>query len=157
MNDMQHTLRAPVPLDQCSVAHALALIGDHWTLLILREAFYGVSRFEAIQADLAIPRSVLSQRLRALVEHDIMQRTAYRTDGQRTRFAYELTEKGRALLPVLIALMEWGDQHAPVKETPALSIAHAGCGAHVSTQLVCTNGHRITNVQELIGKVDIAK
>jgi hypothetical protein len=86
-----------------------------------------------------------------------MQRTPYREAGQRTRFAYALTGKGRALLPVLIALMEWGDQYAPVKETPALRIAHAGCGAHVSTQLVCTNGHRITDVQELIGHVDVAE
>ena len=156
MNTTNHAIRAPVPLAQCSVARTLALIGDHWTLLILREAFYGVSRFEAIQADLAIPRSILSQRLRTLVKHEIIQRTSYRLAGQRTRFAYELTGKGRALLPVLIGLMEWGDKYVPFKETPALLVAHAECGAYVSTQLICANGHRVTDLQELIAKVDVA-
>lgn len=157
MNTTEDTQRAPVPLDQCSVARALELIGNHWTLLILREAFYGVSRFEAMQADLAIPRSVLSQRLHALVEHDVMQRTVYRVAGQRARFAYELTAKGQALLPVLIALMEWGDQFAPAKATPALTISHVECGARVHAQLVCTSGHHITQVQELVGEVDVAE
>ena len=155
MNTTDDMRRAPVPLDQCSVARTLALIGDHWTLLILREAFYGVSRFEAMHADLAVPRSILSQRLRALVEHGIMQRTPYRVTGQRKRFAYELTVKGQALLPVLIALMEWGDQFALVKETPALVLSHTECGAHASVQIVCANGHRISQVHELTGKIDL--
>lgn len=154
MNDTDQIVRAPVPLDRCSVAQTLALIGDRWTLLILREAFYGVTRFEAIQADLTIPRSILSQRLRALVKHNIMQRSSYRVVGQRARFAYELTEKGQALLPVLISLMEWGDRYTAV-HTPALQLTHAECGAHVTTQLVCANGHQITDTQALRGTINI--
>lgn len=157
MNEPNKIVSAPIPLDKCSVARALALIGDHWTLLILREAFYGVSRFEAMRADLGVPRTVLSQRLRVLVVHGIMQQVAYQASGQRTRFEYQLTQKGRALLPVLATLMEWGDHYLATDETPTLILSHTNCGARVTTRFVCEKDHVIKHMHELTETIHLAE
>lgn len=93
------------------MARASELLGDRWVLLILREAFYGVRRFEDVRADIDAPRAVLSQRLARLVEAGLLDKRPYRDPGDRQRFEYVLTDKGKALGHVLIALMEWGDAH----------------------------------------------
>ena len=139
---------ARVPLDKCGLARALALIGDRWTLLILREAFYGVRRFEEMRADIGAPRTVLSERLASLVESGLMEREPYQERGQRTRFEYRLTAKGADLLPALIALMQWGDRHLGDGEPP-LDLRHADCGASVRAALVCERGHLLTHPREL--------
>ncbi|MBW2423304.1 MAG: helix-turn-helix transcriptional regulator [Deltaproteobacteria bacterium] len=97
------------PLDdrECGVARALELLGDGWTLLIVRQAFFGVRRFADFQRDLGIARNVLSQRLKSLVEAEVLQRVDAGRHG--TRFEYRLTAKGEALLPVLTSLREWAD------------------------------------------------
>lgn len=115
---------SPVPLAACGLARAVDLIGDRWTLLILREAFYGLSRFEDFLADLGCPRSILSGRLKALEQRGLMVREAYREPGQRTRHAYRLTETARPLMLPLLALMQWmdsmvRDDRAPVRVTSA--------------------------------------
>jgi DNA-binding HxlR family transcriptional regulator len=115
---------SPVPLDACGLARAVDLIGDRWTLLILREAFYGLSRFEDFLADLKCPRSILSGRLKALDENGLITRVAYQEPGQRTRHAYVLTEKAKPLMLPLLALMQWMDgsirsDRAPVRVTSA--------------------------------------
>lgn len=104
---------APVPLAACALARAIRAIGDAWTLLILREALCGVERFDAMQNDLGIPRSVLAERLARLVEEGILEQRPYRDPGQRPRSGYALTDKGRALIPALVALREWADNHLP--------------------------------------------
>ena len=101
--------RSPVPLCDCGMAAAAEVIGDRWTLLILREAFYGVMRFDDMLSDLGISRSVLTDRLSKLVRSGILTRFAYREDNDRERFAYGLTEEGRELGIVLLALMQWGN------------------------------------------------
>jgi DNA-binding HxlR family transcriptional regulator len=105
--------QSPVPLAECALARAIRAIGDAWTLLILREALCGVERFDAMKNDLGIPRSVLAERLARLVEEGILEQRPYRDPGQRPRSGYALTDKGRALIPALVALREWADNHLP--------------------------------------------
>jgi DNA-binding HxlR family transcriptional regulator len=92
----------------CGVARSLDVFGDWWTLLIIRDAFFGLRRFADFQRDLGIARNVLTQRLRHLVEHGILERVDVGQHGE--RFEYRLTAKGDALLPVLTTLREWGDE-----------------------------------------------
>ena len=103
--------RAPVPISDCALVAAVEEIGDRWTLLILREAFYGVVRFDDIRADLGIPRAMLADRLAKLVESACLEKRPYREAGNRARYAYALTDKGRALSVALIALTHWGEAH----------------------------------------------
>jgi DNA-binding HxlR family transcriptional regulator len=110
---MEPVGRSPVPLAECALARAIRTIGDGWSLLILREALCGVERFDAMCEDLAIPRSVLADRLARLVEAGILEQTTYREPGQRSRKAYILSEKGRALIPALVALRAWAEDHLP--------------------------------------------
>ncbi|GJL95872.1 MAG: transcriptional regulator [Hyphococcus sp.] len=100
-----------MPVDQCGAALASEIIADRWTLLIIREAFYGVMRYDDIREDIQIPRSVLTHRLKRLVDNDILQREPYQEDGARARFGYVLTEKGKELGLTILALMQWGDKH----------------------------------------------
>ena len=102
---------APVPRDRCGMALATELLGDRWTMLILREAFYGVARFDDLRADLGAPRGILSARLRALVEAGVLERHPYREGKARVRHEYRLSAAGMELALVLIALMDWGDRH----------------------------------------------
>ncbi len=92
----------------CGIAQALEVLGDWWTLLIVRDAFFGVRRFKDFRADLGIASNVLTDRLAHLVEHQVLEKVAL-GDSQ-TRFEYRLTPKGEALLPVLTALREWSDE-----------------------------------------------
>ncbi|MGW2348502.1 winged helix-turn-helix transcriptional regulator [Actinacidiphila glaucinigra] len=92
----------------CSIAQALDVVGDWWTLLIVRDAARGVDRFDDLQRELGVSRKVLAERLRLLVDADVLAREPYQE--RPARYAYRLTPRGRALLPVLIALQDWGDQ-----------------------------------------------
>src|SRR4051795_423418 len=105
------TARGEYSDENCSIARTLAVLGDRWTLLVLREAFNGVRRFEEIQRRLGIARDVLPARLPRLVEEDVLQRVPYREPGRRERFEYRLTAKGIDAYPVLVSLMAWGDRH----------------------------------------------
>ncbi len=99
------------PLEHCGLAAAIDLVGDRWTLLIIRSALYGVTRFDELHATLAMPRTVLSNRLKRLVDGGVMRRRAYKQAGQRTRHQYVLTKKGVDLALPLMALMQWGQKH----------------------------------------------
>lgn len=92
----------------CSIARTLEVVGEWWALLVVREAFYGVRRFDDFQARLGIARNVLSTRLATLVEHGVLERRQYQDHPPRCE--YRLTEKGRALFPVMVTLMQWGDR-----------------------------------------------
>ena len=102
--------RSPVERRHCNLAGAFELIGDRWTLLILRSALYGLRRFDDFQTDIDIPRSVLSNRLAGLVETGIMERREYRDEGQRARVEYPLTKMGRALGLPFFAMTQWADK-----------------------------------------------
>lgn len=130
--------RAPSSLERCALARAVRAIGDAWTLLILREALCGVERFEAIRDDLGIPRSVLADRLAQLVASGILEQRPYRDPGQRTRQAYVLSSKGRALMPALIALRDWGNVHAG--GPPSRLVLRDATGRRVTTRVVRDDG-----------------
>lgn len=122
--------KAWVSTDACPMAQAAIALGDKWTLLILREAFYGVVRYEDIQADLSIPRSVLSDRLSTMVKMGLLEKFSYSEPGARKRRGYRLSKKGRALSPVMLALTEWGELHVTQKESP-VSIVDSSTGRRV--------------------------
>ena len=134
--------------DNCSIARTLELVGEKWTLLILREAFYGVSRFEDIHRSVGCARNLLSTRLATLVDEGILRREPYREPGQRARSEYRLTDKGRELFPVAIALMDWGDRWLADREGPALELRHRDCDAPVHAELVCEHGHRELTIRD---------
>jgi DNA-binding HxlR family transcriptional regulator len=125
--------------DNCSIQRTLEIVGEKWTPLILREAFLGMSRFEDFQRALGCARNLLSARLRRLVDEGILSTSAYREPGRRTRHEYHLTEKGRDLLPALVALMQWGDRW--VSENPPVTLHHRDCDALVAAELHCAAGH----------------
>ena len=101
--------RAPIAVTDCGMAMTARLLGDRWTLLVLREVFYGVTCFTDIRADLGVPPATLEKRLAALVQGGILERAPYKLASERTREAYRLTANGQALLPVILAMKEWGD------------------------------------------------
>jgi DNA-binding HxlR family transcriptional regulator len=111
----------------CNVARPIALLGDGWTLLVLRQAFMGTRRFDDFQQALDISRPLLAERLRKLVDAGILRREPYR-DAVRTREQYRLTEKGLDLYPVLMALREWYDRHEAPEGGPIALYRHRGCG-----------------------------
>jgi DNA-binding HxlR family transcriptional regulator len=101
---------------RCSIARTLDVVGDPWTLLVVREAFFGTTRFDDFRRNLGIPRATLSARLATLVDHEVLERHA--DPETPSRPTYRLTSKGRALSPVMTALMQWGDQWSDVGEPP---------------------------------------
>lgn len=127
--------------EDCSVQRALEILGERWTILVLREVFFGQRRFDAILDGVGCARNVLTRRLTTLVEHEVLERTPYRDEGQRERFEYGLTERGRELYPILIALMQWGDRWARAPGGPPIVVEHRECGARVFAELRCVEGH----------------
>jgi DNA-binding HxlR family transcriptional regulator len=122
--------------DQCSIARTVSLLGDRWTLIVLRQAFRGIRRFDEFQSSLGISPALLAGRLSRLAEAGILRRRPYRS-GQRTRQEYLLTQKGLDLYPVLMALRTWGDQYlAP--DGPFAVYRHRGCGGVGEIRHVCT-------------------
>jgi DNA-binding HxlR family transcriptional regulator len=118
----------------CSIARSLELIGERWTILIIRDAFLGVRRFDDFQRSLGIARNVLQGRLERLVANGILERVRYQERPE--RFEYRLTEKGVDLWPVVVALLSWGDRHmAP--EGPPVVLEHRGCGGRVNDRRIC--------------------
>src|SRR6202000_3424514 len=127
--------------DACSIARTLALIGDRWTLLVLRDVANGVRRFDELAGHLGIARNVLSQRLARLAQAGLVDRTAYREPGARERHEYRLSGPGRELMPILVAIMDWGDRNLAGPEGPPAVLRHADCGAGIKVTLTCEEGH----------------
>ncbi len=118
----------------CSIETTLEIIGDRWSLLILRDAFRGVRRFTEIQADLGIAKNLLSDRLRKLVEHGVLERVPYQ--DRPVRYEYRLTAKGADLSPALIALMRWGDRWYAHGQPPTV-LVHDECGTTLDQRVSC--------------------
>jgi DNA-binding HxlR family transcriptional regulator len=116
----------------CSVAQCLEVIGEWWTMLIVRDAFLGVTRFDDFQKRLGISRNVLDQRLNRLVETGVLVKVPY--NEHPLRFEYRLTDKGRDLWPVLTTMREWGDKYA-APDGPPMLVTHKSCG-HVSDAIM---------------------
>ncbi len=129
--------------EPCSVAAALEVLRTRSAFLILREAFYGATRFDEFVARVGISEAVAAARLGELLDDGLLQREPYRDPGQRTRSGYRLTAKGADLFPVLVALMQWGDRwRADGLEGP-VALVHGECGARVGVELRCAGGHEV--------------
>jgi len=118
----------------CSVARSLAVVGDRWTLLVLRDAFLGARRFEDFRA-VGLTRHRLADRLRRLVSAGVLDRVPYQDHPP--RFEYRLTEKGRDLYPVIVSLVRWGDRWLAGDDGPPVELIHRACGHAVMPQLAC--------------------
>jgi DNA-binding HxlR family transcriptional regulator len=121
----------------CSVARTLDVVGDKWTLLVLRDAFYGVRRFEDFARDLGIARNILADRLGRLVEVGVLERRQYQQHPP--RHEYRLTAKGRDLLPVLLTMMHWGDAWAGPDDDTPIDLIHDACGRTTHAVTVCAD------------------
>ncbi|MEM9670581.1 MAG: helix-turn-helix domain-containing protein [Pseudomonadota bacterium] len=136
------TRRSPVPPDECNLVRSIDAIGDKWVLLILRSALYGVRRFEDFHQELAIPRTVLSGRLKKLVSAGLLEGRTYREPGKRSRTEYILTEAGSDLRPILIALTQWSDRWLAAGDAPVSFTEKSGGG--VRTGFVNDDGREVS-------------
>jgi DNA-binding HxlR family transcriptional regulator len=129
--------------ENCSIGRTLEIIGERWTILVLRESFFGVRRFDEFQRNLGIARNILAARLQTLVGAGLLERRRYQERPE--RFEYRLTEKGRDMYPAMIAIKAWGDKYAADPEGPSVTLMHDGheftpdircaeCGEHVSAR-----------------------
>lgn len=130
--------------DNCSVQRTLDVIGDRWSGIVLREVFNGVRRFDQIREHTGVSDSVLSDRLRKLVENGILVAREYQEPGRRRRKEYRLTEAGLDLQPVFVSMLRWGDKHRPDADGPAVEVRHRDCGAPVRAVIMCDDGHAVT-------------
>jgi DNA-binding HxlR family transcriptional regulator len=120
----------------CSVAQCLEVVGEWWSMLIVRDAFLGITRFDEFQSRLGISRNILQERLARLVDAGVLERVPYSSHPPRSD--YRLTDKGRDLWPVLTAMRQWGDRHAS-PNGPPLEVVHASCGEVVHGMFVCSS------------------
>jgi DNA-binding HxlR family transcriptional regulator len=134
---------------RCSVAGTLTVVGEKWSLLVLREAFLGIRRFADFQRNLGAPKAVLTDRLATLVDQGILRRVPYQAEGERQRHEYRLTEKGIDLYPTLVALMQWGDKYLADDGVAPLALEHRGCGSPVHLGLVCADGHELAGARDV--------
>jgi DNA-binding HxlR family transcriptional regulator len=119
----------------CSVARTLSVVGDRWTMLIIRDVFLGVRRFDAIQQDLRLTPHRLSDRLGKLVRHGILRRVEY--EKRPRRFEYRLTEKGLDLYPLIVSMVEWGDRWMAGRAGVPVELVHEPCGHSIKPELIC--------------------
>ena len=136
-------LRLDRDTSNCSIARTLEIVGEKWTILILREVWYGSSRFGEFERVLGCPRNLLAARLRMLVEEGILATETYQEPGARARPKYVITPKGVDLVPAVLGLMRWGDRYQADPEGPAVQVRHRGCGAVVDVQMRCDRDHPV--------------
>jgi DNA-binding HxlR family transcriptional regulator len=141
---MQRTTLAHHP---CSIARTLDVAGEWWTPLILRDVAYGLRRFSELEDDLGISANVLASRLEALVGNGLLEQRAYQQRPE--RHEYHLTEKGRDLLPALLALMQWGDKWAWDGEDGPVRVTHSACDHDVTVEVRCPHCEREAGLDEL--------
>lgn len=139
-------LRRDYPGLDCSVAKALEVIGERWSLLIVRAVMHGDRRFGEMQESLGIARNVLSARLQRLVDEEILERRAYSESPP--RYEYFLTEKGLELWPALIALLHWGERYSPDPDGPSRLIVHKECGGKVSERGICERCGKVLHARD---------
>ena len=133
--------------DRCSIARSLEILGQKWSLLIVREAFFGRTRFSEFRERLGVAPDVLTDRLARLVDAGILDRRSYREDGARERHEYVLTEAGHGLRPVLAALAEWGDEHRPTGYGPAVRYVETATGNPVHVAFLSSDGRPVPDAE----------
>jgi DNA-binding HxlR family transcriptional regulator len=131
----------------CSIARALELVGERWTMLVLRDVFLGMRRFEEIQRDLGVARNVLAARLGRLVEEGVLEKAPYQE--RPVRYEYRLTDKGLDLWPVIVELLRWGDRYAAPASGPPVVIRHRDCGGTLGEHRMCTRCGRPLSVRDV--------
>ncbi|WP_214106964.1 winged helix-turn-helix transcriptional regulator [Acrocarpospora catenulata] len=141
--------RGAFRLDNCSIERTLAVVGEKWTFLVLREVFGGVRRFADLRAGTGAPRQVLSARLTRLVAEGLLRKVPYQEPGQRQRDEYRLTQKGLDLYPIMVSLMAWGDRYLADPEGPPMLLTHRGCGAPIEQRMHCAEGHEVDGAREV--------
>jgi DNA-binding HxlR family transcriptional regulator len=138
-------LRSDWSEDRCPIARSLDIVGDPWILLILRDALLGSRRYDQFRRSLGIADNVLTKRLGAMVEAGLLRKSPYRDEHGRERQEYLLTKAGEDLMPVLHALVLWGEKHAPSGDRSELGIVHTTCGARTASADHCDScGERLT-------------
>ena len=135
--------------ENCTVGRTMAILGERWTFVVLREVFNGVRRFDDIKRHSGIPRQVLSNRLALLVEQGVLRREPYRDPGERARHEYRLTDKGFDLYPVLVAIADWGDRYLADPDGPPVAFTHRDCGLTVHTEVRCSDGHLVERPRDI--------
>ena len=133
----------------CSISRTLELVGEKRTILILREIWFGAERFSEFEQTLGCANNLLAERLRMLVAHDILTTEPYREPGARTRHRYRLTDKGKSLVPILVALTKWGDENLADEFGPPTVLLHRGCGAPIGLTVRCEDDHEIGGADEV--------
>ncbi|MDQ0956589.1 DNA-binding HxlR family transcriptional regulator [Streptomyces sp. B4I13] len=136
--------------ENCTVHRTLDLVGEKWSLLLIRDAMNGVRRFDDFRRHVGLSEAVLADRLRKLVAAGILETVAYREQGRRTRHEYRLTRKGWDLWPTMIALKQWGDRYTADPEGPPLEVRHADCGEPLRAVVVCAEDHGPLNPREAL-------
>ena len=127
----------------CSVARALEVVGTRSALLIMREAFLGTRRFQDFAERVGVGEAVAAGRLKELTSAGLLEKVPYQEPGQRTRYEYRLTDKGRDFLPVIVALRDWGDTWAADEQGPPWVATHQDCGARIHVSVRCDDGHDV--------------
>jgi DNA-binding HxlR family transcriptional regulator len=128
----------------CSLARTLEIVGQPWALLVLRDLFNGIRRFDDLADHLGVARNVLADRLARLTDNGLAERVPYREPGHRARHEYRLTATGRDLCTVMVALAGWGDRHLAGAPGPPARFEHCDCGGSVHAALLCDKGHQLT-------------
>ncbi|KRB77039.1 transcriptional regulator [Nocardioides sp. Root190] len=136
-------------VDNCTLGRAMAILGERWTVVVLREVFLGVRRFDDIRRHAGVPRQVLTTRLATLVEEGLLQRVPYRESGTRTRHEYRLTAKGLELQPILLAITQWGDRHLADPDGPPTTFVHRECEQPVHVEVHCAAGHHVDDPRQV--------
>lgn len=139
--------------EHCPISKALDIIGTRSAMLIIREAFYGTTRFDDFADRVGITEAVASARLRELTEAGLFEKVPYRDPGQRTRYEYRLTRMGVDLAPAVVGLYQWGGTYLSRGGQPPLTLTHTDCEARVHAAVVCDDGHRLRD----FGEVTIVK
>jgi len=127
----------------CTIGKALDVIGTRSAMLLMREAFYGTTRFDEFARRVGVTEAVAAARLKELVEAGLLVRRPYQEPGQRTRQEYLLTVMGRDLMPAALALMQWGNKHLTDDQGGPVELHHADCGAEVTVKVCCANNHEV--------------
>ncbi|MGN9779161.1 winged helix-turn-helix transcriptional regulator [Micromonospora sp. H33] len=137
----------------CSIARAMDIVGSRSAMLVMREALLGTRRFDEFVRRVGIGEPAMAARLKEMVAAGLLERIPYREPGQRTRHEYQLTRKGRELLPVITALRDWGDTWAADDAGPPVRATHRGCGHPIRAALRCAQGHDVEegNIEILAG------
>ncbi|MES5820744.1 helix-turn-helix domain-containing protein [Streptomyces sp. RG80] len=141
-----------ISTDNCPVQRTLDVVGEKWSLLIVRDATNGVRRFDEFRRHIGLSEAVLSDRLRKLTEAGILRTVPYQEPGSRSRNEYRLTRKGWDLWPVLVALRQWGETHDPDPDGAVLDLRHTECGSPVRAVVECEGEHMVLTPRDVTAR-----